>query len=169
MLATDGLSNVPNALHIARQASALSKAVTLYTNGSESLATLLTQSFGTTKQMKVDSRPIKEFALGPNGHGVTIHFEDGSELVEPYLAHQPATRSKNQLVDQLGLERTPAGDVKVSQPFQQTSVRGVFASGDNCAMLKNVPNAIFTGHVAGQMASTQLLAEINGQKSLFPL
>ena len=54
-------------------------------------------------------------------------------------------------------------------PFQQTSVRGVFAAGDNCAMLKNVPNAIFSGHVAGQMASTQLLAEVNGQKGLFPL
>lgn len=169
MLATDGLANTTVALHIARQASALSTVVTIYTNGSETLSTDIVSSFGTTKQMKVDSRAIKGFALGPDDKGVVIHFHDGSETLEPYLAHQPRTKSNSEVADLLGLEKSPNGEVKVSQPFQQTSLRGVFAGGDNCAMLKNVPNAIFAGHVAGQMASTQLLADINGQKPMFPL
>ncbi|KAK8150465.1 hypothetical protein MY1884_007969 [Beauveria asiatica] len=170
VLAVGPLATVNTALHIARQASALSKAVTLYTNGNENLANELVSSFGTAKQMKTDARKIKSFACNSDGHGgVIVEFEDGSKVTENYMTHQPPTKARSGLVDQLGLEKNPNGDIKVSVPFQQSSVRGVFAAGDACSMLKNVPNAIFGGHVAGQMASTQLLAELTGQKPLFPL
>lgn len=170
MLATGPLGAVPTALHIARQESALSKMVTIYTNGNEALANEIVGSFGTATQMKTDVRKIKSFALQDDNNGVVVEFEDGSSVVEPYIAHQPPTKARAaDLVDQLGLDKSPNGEVKVSMPFQQTSLRGVFAAGDSSSMLKNVPNAIFSGHVAGQMASTQLLADFTGQKPLFPL
>ncbi|KAK8929082.1 Thioredoxin reductase tcpT [Metarhizium anisopliae] len=169
VLAVGPLGNVNTALHIARQETALSKRVTLYCNGNDSLAAEIVAGFGTATNMKTDTRKVKELAAGIGGKGIVIRFDDGSEAVEDYLAHQPPTRPRGNLADQLGLEKAPNGEIKVSSPFQQASLRGVFAAGDNGAMLKNVPNAVFSGHVAGQMASTQLLADLNGQKSLFPL
>lgn len=169
VLAVGPLGNVNTALHIARQVTALSKSVTLYCNGNETLAVEIASGFGTATNMKTDTRKITEFAAGSGGKGVVIRFEDGSEVAEDYLAHQPPTKPRGNLADELGLEKAPNGEVKASSPFQQASVRGVFVAGDNGAMLKNVPNAVFSGHVAGQMASTQLLADLNGQKPLFPL
>ncbi|KAG5992446.1 hypothetical protein E4U52_002812 [Claviceps spartinae] len=169
VLAVGPLGNVNMALHIARQETALSKRVTLYCDGNESLAGELVSAFGSATAMRTDARKIKEFVAGADGKGVAIRFDDGSEVVEDYLAHQPPVRARGGLADLFGLEKGPNGEVKVSSPFQQASVRGVFAAGDNGAMLKNVPNAVFSGHVAGQMASTQLLADLNGQKSIFPI
>ncbi|KAJ2902520.1 hypothetical protein MKZ38_000485 [Zalerion maritima] len=169
VLATNGLKNVPHALHIARQAAALCKgAVTLYTDGSEPLAAELESAFGSTGRMKVDSRRIMQCALGSGGTGVVVHFQDGSEPVEQgFLVHVPPTEPRGHFIGQLKLETTPSGDIKVSQPMYQTSERGVFAAGDNCSMLKNVPNAIFSGNLAGQGAASQIQAEAHGQKPLF--
>ncbi|KAM0547796.1 hypothetical protein ACHAPJ_010257 [Fusarium lateritium] len=69
-------------LHIARRASALSTVVTIYTNGSDTLAKDIVNSLGTTKQMKLDPHAIEEFAIGPDGKGVVVRLQDGSEALE---------------------------------------------------------------------------------------
>ncbi|KZF23927.1 FAD/NAD(P)-binding domain-containing protein [Xylona heveae TC161] len=168
LLATEGLANVPFALHVARQVAALSSNVTLYTNGSEELSTNLQSAFGSAKQMRVDSRRIKRFNKGTGSPAeVTIEFEDGTHAVEGFLAHHPRSKPKGPFCENLGLEKTPSGDLKAGPPFYETSVKGVFAAGDNCSMMKNVPNAIFSGSLAAMGASSQILAEALGQKALF--
>lgn len=167
VLAIGGLANVPFGLHVARQASALSKSVTIYTNGSEELASSLVSAFGSAAQMKADSRRIKRFRKGPKDSEVIIQFEDETEAVEGFLAHAPPTKAKGSFAEQLGLDTTPSGDIKAGPPFYQSSVRGVFAAGDNCLPMKNVPLALSAGSLAGMGASTQVLAETLGQKSMF--
>jgi thioredoxin reductase len=118
--------------------------------------------------MKIDTRRIQKFAMGTENSGIVIHFEDGSQVQEGFLAHAPQTKVRGPFVGQLGIERGPNGDIKVNTPFCQTSIPGVFAVGDNSAMLKSVPNAIFTGTLAGTGAASQIMAEQLGQKPLFP-
>ncbi|KAK0739374.1 hypothetical protein B0T21DRAFT_284623 [Apiosordaria backusii] len=167
VLASDGaFKMVPHALHAARQAAQLSKSVTLYTNGSEELASQLTSALGTTTVMKVDSRRIKQ--LTPGDAGLVISFDDGTEATEGFLVHMPPTRVRGPFASQLSLATTPSGDIKVAQPFPRASVPGVYAAGDNSSPLKNVPSAIFTGHLAAQDAMASIQAENHGQKPLFP-
>lgn len=156
------------ALHIARQVLALTKAVTFYTNGAEDKVEELTASFAGATAMKIDTRRIQKFTMGSENSGIVIHFEDGSQVQEGFLAHAPQTKVRGPFVEQLGIERSPNGDIKVNTPFCQTSMPGVFAVGDNSAMLKSVPNAIFTGTLAGTGAASQIMAEQLGQKPLFP-
>ncbi|OCL02666.1 FAD/NAD(P)-binding domain-containing protein [Glonium stellatum] len=167
VLAIGSLANVPFGLHVARQASSLSKSVTIYTNGSEELASNLVSAFGSAKQMKTDSRRIKRFEKGRKNAEVTIQFEDGTEAIEGFLAHAPATKARGPFAEQLGLEMTSSGDIKAGPPFYQTNIKGVFAAGDNCLPMKNVLLALSAGSLAGMGASTQILAESLGQRSMF--
>ncbi|KAK4176243.1 FAD/NAD(P)-binding domain-protein [Triangularia setosa] len=167
VLASDGaFKMVPHALHAARQAAQLSKVVTLYTNGSEELAAQIKSALGASKVMKVDSRRIRE--LVPGDAGLVISFQDGMEATEGFLVHMPPTKVRGQFAGQLNLATTPSGDIKVAQPFPRASVTGVYAAGDNSSPLKNVPSAIFTGHLAAQDAMASIQAESHGQKPLFP-
>ncbi|KAF2869634.1 hypothetical protein BDV95DRAFT_546689 [Massariosphaeria phaeospora] len=167
VLAIESLAMAPFALHVARQASALSESVTIYTNGETTLAENIVSIFGSTSRMKTDARPIKSFRMGGSGAEVVITFTDGSEVTEGFLAHAPRTTPKGSVVKELSLEQTPSGDIKAGPPFYETSVKGVFAAGDVCSPMKNIPNAIFSGNLAGTGASSQIMAEAHGQKSLF--
>lgn len=167
VLAIGGVANSPLALHVARQAAAFSDSVTIYTNGSADLAKDIEASLGQTSKFKVEDRRITSLAkVNPNA-SVSVNLEDGTSLVEGFLAHTPETKPRGCFVEDLGLEQTPKSDIKAGPPFFQTSVKGVFAAGDSCGMMKNVPNAIFSGSLAGMGASFQLSAEHLGQQSLF--
>lgn len=73
-----------------------------------------------------------------------------------FLLHKPATEQPNNLADQLGVELTEQGDIKVTAPFNETSVRGVFATGDCASMLKNVVGAMYSGTCAGAGVGSQI-------------
>ncbi|RFU32827.1 hypothetical protein B7463_g3514, partial [Scytalidium lignicola] len=167
VLAIGGLSKAPLALHVARQASSLSNSVTIYTNGSEDLAKDITAGLGAATAMKVDFRKIKRLSKESEKSSIRLEFEDGSSVVEAFLAHTPDTKPRGPFAEQLGLEQTPSGDIKAGPPFYQTNVKGAFAAGDNCGMMKNVPHAIFSGSLAGMGVSMQIVAETLGQVPLF--
>ncbi|KAJ5212203.1 uncharacterized protein N7498_003849 [Penicillium cinerascens] len=167
VLAVGGLSKTPLALHVARQISTLSQTVTIYTNGSEDLAKEVSAGFGTSTVMKVESRKIKSLSKQHEKASVLLEFEDGSSVIEGFLAHTPETRPRGPFAEQLGLEQTPSGDIKAGPPFYQTTVKGVFAAGDSCGMMKNAPHAIFSGSLAGMGVSAQIAAETQGQQPLF--
>ena len=167
VLAIDGLSKAPMTLHVARQAATLGSHVAIYTNGSEQVAEEVSAGFGTTNVMSVDDRAISQLKKEPENASVRIIFDDGSEKVEGFMAHTPGTKPRGPFVEQLSLEQSPAGDIKAGPPFFETNTKGVFAAGDSSGMMKNIPNAIFSGSLAGMGASFQITAERLGQKSLF--
>jgi len=59
----------------------------------------------------------------------------------------------------LGCEMTEMGHIVVDN-FQKTTVKGIFACGDNSSMMRSVANAVATGNVAGAMANKELVDEI---------
>lgn len=155
------------ALHIARNAAQLAQSVTIYTNGSESLCSDLIAALGEKSPITADSRSIKRLAMGKEGN-IVLEFEDGSTKAESFLGHAPLTHPKGPFAKQLELKLAPPlQDIDVTQPFLQTSKRGVFAAGDNMIMAKAVPTAIANGAMAANGASMQIQAELHGHTPMF--
>lgn len=167
VLAVDDVAPVPFALHVSRNAAQLTKKVTLYTNGNKENAEILRAAVGPIAPMTVDDRKITKFTLGKNNIGCTLTFEDGTTEYEAFVAHKPKHAIKSrELIDQLGLEVTPQGDIKVSPPFGETNVPGCFAAGDNSSFLKTTPNAINVGSNASAGVASHVQSRKYGHKSL---
>ncbi|CAI6237990.1 unnamed protein product [Periconia digitata] len=153
--------------HMARNGAQLSDAVTIYTNGSTKRAESFAAATVENEPFKVDSRRIAKFELGPTGSGVLITFEDGSTRAEGFLAHKPIMKLRNTyLAEQLGLETTPTGDIKVIPPFGETSVPGCFAAGDNSSTFKMISNAIHAGALAASGVASHVQSRLYGQKGM---
>ncbi|KAL8648012.1 MAG: hypothetical protein Q9210_005224 [Variospora velana] len=167
VLAVGDLEAVPPALHFARNALQLTpKAVTLYTNGNDSLRDALTTSLDVDSKITVDNRTINRLEKGPSRAQVILHFSDGSQAVQGFLAHKPKCQLTGPFAQQLGLDLTPQGDIKTTPPFYQTSVRGAFTAGDTSYPVKIANNALFTGAAAAAGVAAQLQADNMGHKSM---
>jgi thioredoxin reductase len=168
VLAEGDIASVSHALHIARQTLRISKEATIYTNGDGNLANDLRAAIDTaTVPMKVDSRKIESLVKAPHRARCNLHFTDGTSATEAFIAHKPKTKLRGDLAQQLCLELAPAGIIKVNPPFNQTSLRGVFATGDCAAPMQTVTNALQSGSCTGGGAPLQIQAETCNQKALF--
>ena len=154
-------------LHFARIAKRFAPSITIYTHGSVELGEAIVKAQGNNFHFKTDSRRIVRFEKSPHKADVIIHFEDGSTATESFIGHRPPTRLKSNLAKQLGCNLTAGGDLVVSPGYYETSVRGVFAGGDDASPLKIVPHALFSGSAAGAAACVQLQADDVGQKAIF--
>ncbi len=151
-------------MQFARNAAQLTpKKATIYTNGDEKLAATVAESIESSPIFHVDPREIKCFGKGPDRAQVVIHFKDGATATEGFLGHKPRTILKSDFAKQLGLDITLQGDIKVAPPFNQTSLRGVFAAGDSASPMKIVNTGLLTGAAVGAGVSAQLQAEKHGQ------
>ncbi|ORY14662.1 hypothetical protein BCR34DRAFT_585632 [Clohesyomyces aquaticus] len=166
LLAVDMLAQIPYAMHAARHATPLSKKVVIYTHGNADLAAQFEAAFHGAPAFSTNPKVISKLTKGPSGGEVTLHFSDGTSTTEAFLGHAPLTRAKGPFAEQLGLEVGPMGDLVVKPPFQQTSVKGVFAAGDCSSPFKIAPNAQFTGSLAGAGVSSQIIAEALRQPSM---
>lgn len=159
ILAVDRLATMlPHTVILVSDARRFAGAVTIYTAGNESAATGLKEllaSKGDT-ETKIDSRPIKKLVKSDVRAQVCIQFEDGTEKVEGFLVHQPNTKLRGSLADDMGLEKQPSGEIKVTQPFPETNVPGVFAAGDCASPMKVACLAISAGVLAGNGVSRKV-------------
>ncbi|KAF7551190.1 hypothetical protein G7Z17_g5194 [Cylindrodendrum hubeiense] len=152
-------------LHISPMAKRLAKSVTVYTNDNEQLHASLQGKLQSSK-IHFDNRKIARFQLKDGGPEVTIHFEDGTTKTEGFIANHPSIAQKAPFVDELGLERLPSGDIKVDEPFFETSVKGCFAAGDAATMKKAVVQAQAMGAFAAAGIVTQLQMELDAKDEL---
>lgn len=167
VLAIAPIADVGPAIHMARGAKQLASKVTIYTDGDETLASLLPAGLHLEERqtIAIDSRPIASFHKEQpvdRASDVTIHFSDGSNPKrESFLVHRPKTEINGQLAQQLGLQLTPGGDIFTNSPFGETNVPGVFAAGDCAAPVKIVSNALFSGSCCGAGATAKLQAKFD--------
>ncbi|TBX70135.1 NAD(P)/FAD-dependent oxidoreductase [Flavobacterium silvisoli] len=130
--------------------------LTLYTNGKSTLtdeqqAKLKAHHIGIVETEILKLNHVK-------GHMEQIVFTDGTQAPltalyapRPFVQHCPIPES-------LGCELTEDGYIKVNAA-QETSVVGVYASGDNTTRMRTVANAVATGTAAGMSASKKLILE----------
>ncbi|KAH6664520.1 hypothetical protein B0J14DRAFT_552007 [Halenospora varia] len=162
VLAIDDCAPSPIAVHLARFALRLADKVVIYTNGNpevtqeikEALSKLRPQS-KTRKNVSIDDRKIAKLIKGSRKAEVEVVLDDGERRLEGFLAHRPKGELNGQWVEQLGLEKTATGDIKVNPPFNETSVPGVFAGGDAGTMIKVATVALSSGgSIAAGVASS---------------
>lgn len=114
-----------------------------------------------TAFIMVDNRKIVGLSMkSTDSSDIVIKFEDGSEVVEGFLAHGPMGQINGPFAEQLGLELTPTGDIKTEGQMFETQVKGAFAVGDCATMMKAVSQAVGMGCLAAGAAAAQLGAEL---------
>jgi thioredoxin reductase len=130
--------------------------LTLYTNGKSTLTEEQTATLG-KHRIPIEEAEIEQFEHG-NGHLQAIVFKNGKRISlnalyarSPFVQHCP-------LPELLGCAFNDEGYIIVD-PSHQTTVRGIFASGDNVTRIRTVANAVAMGTVAGMMVNRELIAE----------
>jgi thioredoxin reductase len=152
---------------MARNGLQLTKSVTIYTHGNETLNEELEAAVGSNAAITFDSRVIKAFSMPPDHSCITLTFEDGTSTDEAFIATKPKCVLRSiKLSQDLGLELTPQGDIKTTPPLGETSVTGCFAAGDNGSQFKSVPGAINVGSAAAAGAASHVQSRLYGHKSL---
>lgn len=168
MLAEGDTGAVVPALHFARQALRMVDKVTLYTNGNEQLEDDLKAALeAAPAPMTVNSKKIAKLIKAPERARITLEFDDGTSITEAFLAHKPKTKLRGDLAQQLGCALSPMHTVVVNPPFNQTSVKGVFAAGDCASPMHTITNAMHSGTCTGGGAPLQIQAETYKQRCIF--
>ncbi|ETS77603.1 hypothetical protein PFICI_09665 [Pestalotiopsis fici W106-1] len=147
LLAVGTLTNPIHAMINARDALKYVDKVTIYTNEDSALADIL--SCDAAEGIHIDNRKVERLYKPESGREIGVEFEGGEREILAFLVHKPELQAGNPVPDQLGCEYVPGLGIKVTPPFNSTSVEGVYAAGDCCSPLRNIPNAMSMGSFAG--------------------
>lgn len=150
------MANGERALHLASLVHNLSSDVTILTSGEthfdpEQEATLEKHGIAINRK---EVTKIKH----KNGWVQQVIFTDDSMLSFDAVYASIPFRQHSNIPAALGCDLTELGHIVIDN-FQKTTVKGVFACGDNSTMMRSVSNAIATGNIAGAMANSELVAD----------
>lgn len=132
------------------------KDLTLFTNGTSTLTAEQTRRLE-NHEIRIVEKEI-ETLIHTNGHLQNIIFRDGSKYSLKALYAPVSFEQHCHIPKYLGCELTDEGYIKVD-PFQETTVEGLFACGDNATKMRTVANAVAMGTTAGMTASKKMIFE----------
>lgn len=92
------------------------------------------------------------------GHVKKIVFNDGNKMAFDAMYAAIPFKQHSDIPVTLGCELTEQGYIKVNN-FQETTIKGVFACGDNSGMMRSVANAVYSGNLTGAMINKVLTEE----------
>ncbi|PRD56873.1 NAD(P)/FAD-dependent oxidoreductase [Sphingobacterium gobiense] len=150
------LANGAKAYHLASLINNLTDDLTLLTNGKVEF------DFPAAEKLRANGISIieKEVAeiVHEDGYVKEVVFMDGSR--EAFIAVYAALpfEQHSDIPAALGCDFTEHGYIYVDT-MQKTTVEGVFACGDNAAMMRSVANAISSGNVTGAIVNKELVDE----------
>lgn len=150
------MANGDRGFHIASLVSNLTDKVTMLTSGK---ADFNDQQISKFQHHNID---IIETAITEieheDGHVKNVVFHNGEKMrFDTIYANIPFVQHSD-IPAALGCELTETGYIKLDQ-FQQTTVAGVYACGDNSNPMRSVASAVYTGNVAGAMVNKILTDE----------
>ena len=150
------LGNGQSAFEFAMMISNWTRDLTLYTNGKSTLTS--------DQQMKLADHRItiseKEIERLEHNTGniKKIIFRDGSKG-RPAAIYAPCPfEQHSRIMEALGCELTVEGYIKVDA-FQETTIPGIYASGDNVTRMRTVATAVAMGTNAGMSVNKKLIVE----------
>jgi len=147
------LANGEKAFHIASLVKHLTDDVTILTLGKADFHAGQTARLAKHKIAIVEAG-ISEI-VHANGHIKNVLFDDGTQRsFRAVYAAVPFTQHSD-IPALLGCALTDQGYIKVD-PFQQTTIDGVFACGDNTGNMRSVASSVYGGNLAGAMANKAL-------------
>jgi thioredoxin reductase len=150
-------------------AKRLANHVNIYTNGNPELITSAKAIIHSNK-IAYDDRKIIKFEHQDGSEDeppfVVLHFEDGTSKKEGFVVSHPRAEQRAPFADQLGLEMMPAGGIKLSMPFNETSLPGCVAAGDAGTPMQAVVQAAQMGAFAAVGLVDQLQRELDEKGQL---
>ena len=128
------------------------KNIVVFTNGgklSKSQINKLNESGIKIEDEKINSLVHKDGVLQ------AIVLDDNRSFIVKALYHQPTLMQTNELAKNIGCRITREGLIE-TDVFQSTSIKGIYAAGDNSSNGHSVASAIANGSVAGIFISKAL-------------
>ncbi|MFZ5971999.1 MAG: NAD(P)/FAD-dependent oxidoreductase [Bacteroidota bacterium] len=153
------MANGDHAFHIAKLIFNLSRKVTLYTNGKSTLNSEQTAKL-TKQNIAVVEDEIAE-AVHEQGQVKQLVFKNGNRVSVDALFVKPNSVQHCSIPEKLGCQLTEQGFLQVDN-FQQTTVPGVYAAGDNATPMRALSAAIAAGGMAGAALNKELTEESFG-------
>ena len=155
-LKTAIIANGEKAIHLSSLVSNLTDNITVLTSGKAEF------SIDQIEKLKQHNIEIVETEITEvehqNGKVKNIIFKTGIKTIfDAIYAAIPFTQHSN-IPDLLGCELTEQGYIKIDG-FQKTTAEGVFACGDNSAMMRSVANAVYSGNLTGAVVNKELTNE----------
>ncbi|KAM0345783.1 hypothetical protein ACHAPU_006136 [Fusarium lateritium] len=151
--------------HVTPMAKRLSQSVTVYTNGDATLIPAVRAKIHSSK-VHYDNRKITGFALVAGGPAVEITFDDGTCKTEGFVVSHPTVVQAAPFAEQLGVEMSATGDIKVEAPWNETAVKGCFAFGDAATAMRSVLQAMYMGGFGAVGMAMQLQRELDEKDEL---
>lgn len=150
------LGNGESGFEFARLISNWTKDLTLYTNGQSRLSDEQMNKLA-RHEIKVVEMEIDRFEH-VDGNVQHILFKNGErEQIKAVYASSPFEQH-SKIPELLGCELTEEGYLKIDI-FQETTVKGVYATGDNASKMRTVANAVSMGTAAGISISKKIILE----------
>ncbi|MDY0779431.1 NAD(P)/FAD-dependent oxidoreductase [Tenacibaculum sp. IB213877] len=150
------MSNGDHAIHMASLVNNLTKHSTLFTQGKADFNTEQISKLN-KHHIKIQEEEITEIEH-TNGYLTNVILTNGEKLtLDAMYAHVPFSQHCT-IPQKLGCELTESGHIKINE-FQQTTIHGIYACGDNTTLMRSVANAVFGGNVAGAMVNKELTDE----------
>lgn len=150
------MANGERAFHVASLVNNLTDDITVLTSGKE--------EFTTEQSVKLDKHNIqiveKEITEieHEDGHVKNVIFKDGNKMNFNAVYASVPFKQHSDIPVALGCELTEQGYIRTDM-FQKTTIKGVFACGDNTNMMRSAAYAVATGNITGSMVNKELTDE----------
>ncbi|MDR6809586.1 thioredoxin reductase [Dyadobacter sp. BE34] len=149
----------------ARLISNWTKDLTLFSNGSSGLTDQQAQQLS-RHQIQIIEKPILKLDHIDGKVEAIVFAEGPAAPLKVAYALMPFTQH-SLIPESMGCGITSEGYVQVDA-YQQTTIDGVYACGDNSGRMRTIANAVATGTTAGMIGGKRLIMEEFGAKSAFP-
>jgi thioredoxin reductase len=150
------LGNGESGFELSGLISNWTKDLTLFTNGKSSLTTEQTLKLK-RHDIKIIETKIKKLEH-IRGQLQKVIFKDGTTASIKAAYARSGFDQHCTIPEKLGCELTQEGYVKVDA-FQQTTVPGIFACGDNTLRMRAIANAVSMGTIAGIAVNKEIVFE----------
>lgn len=151
------MANGEKAFHLASLVNNLTTDLSLLTQAKSDFST---EQINKLKDhnVKIVETEISEIEH-ENGRIKNVIFKDGKSIhFQALYAVIPFTQHTDLPVS-LGCELTEHGYIQ-TDPFQRTSVEGIYACGDNSTFIRSVANAVASGNMAGAIVNMDLTHQL---------
>lgn len=150
------LGNGDDAYDLSRLISNWTNGLCLFTNGNSTLSDEQTEQLG-SHNINIIEKEVERL-VHVKGILQNIIFKDGTHSFIKALYAPAPFEQQCHIPTTLGCELTDDGYIKVNT-FQETTVKGVFACGDNATRMRTVANAVSMGTTAGMSLSKKMILE----------
>lgn len=150
------MANGDRAFHLASLVNNLTRDITILTSGKADLTTEQISRLQKHNIKVIESR-ISEIEH-ENGHIKNVIFERGNKIAFCAVYAAVPFAQHSDIPVSLGCALTEQGYIK-TDALQETTLKGVFACGDNVSMMRSVANAVSTGNLTGAMVNRVITEE----------